>query len=110
MQPSRPMKPLFVLALVLAAAHLVLVLCGALRVRLFPVKSAPDRALGIYGRWSGASSQFSFFAPTITPSLRVSFDVGMDSGDVVHDSLFFEDEAMRLRAYAMSLRFNGLRE
>lgn len=109
MQPPRTLKPAFVLALLLATAHLALVLCGATRVRPFPRKSPPDQVLGVYGRWSGASSQYSFFAPTITPSLRVSFDVGLDSGEVVHDGLFFEDEAMRLRAYAMSLRFNGLR-
>lgn len=110
MQPaSHPLKLKSALVALLAAGHLGLVFCSALHVPLFKKTNTTQaaRLAQGYGQWTGASSQYSFFAPTITQSMRVSFDVKLDSGDVVHDSLQFENEAMKLRVYAMALRFNG---
>ncbi|MET0402832.1 MAG: hypothetical protein ABW123_10535 [Cystobacter sp.] len=88
-----------------ALSHLLLVLVNALHLQAYFPPGVPGRLLQLYGQWSGASTRFNFFAPVITPSVRVSFDLSQESGEVTHDALRFDDEAMNVRGYCMALRF-----
>ena len=99
---------LFSLAGVLAAAHLVFVFLSALHLPTPSLQHAPGQLAYVYGRWTGANSRYSFFAPNIAPPMRVLCDVGLDSGEWVQDGFDFDNEALKIRAYAMSLRFNGM--
>jgi hypothetical protein len=92
----------------LGALHLVLVLCGVLRLRPPAWSGPPGRLLEAYGQWSGASSQFAFFAPEVTPSVRVSFELGLDSGERVLETLATGDDVMNVRTYCLALNFHLL--
>ena len=105
--PTRKRNLLFKLAGVLAAAHLILVLCSALTIPTLSLRHLPGKLSFVYGKWSGALSRFSFFAPNVAPPMRVVCEVVLDSGERVTDNLDFDNEALKIRAYAMSLRFNG---
>lgn len=95
------------LVVAVAATNLLLVLGNALHLPLPPTRSAPGRLLRMYGQWAGASIQFNFFAPHVTPSVRVSFDVERASGDTVREGLGAGDEALDVRTYCMALRFEA---
>ncbi|MCY1035528.1 hypothetical protein OV207_29075 [Corallococcus sp. BB11-1] len=90
----------------LAALHMLLVACGALRIPV--VTSAPDAvrpwAKG-YTHWTGASSGYSFFAPGVSPAVRVSFELEHPSGERLRDDFEFDDSAVNVRIHSMLLRF-----
>jgi hypothetical protein len=70
-----------------AAIHLVLVLVlGVLHVRL-PYEGWVERAVGYYGALSGASSAYSFFAPTVGPLLWATFEVRDRAGTLTTEAL-----------------------
>jgi hypothetical protein len=63
----------------LAGAHLVLVVCGA--TGLFPgARTWPGRALAAYGALSGADNSYGFFAPGVAPQRRARFVLTDRSG------------------------------
>ncbi|RYZ36298.1 MAG: hypothetical protein EOO71_32335 [Myxococcaceae bacterium] len=90
----------------LAALHLLLVACGALRIPI--VAHSPDAvrpwAKG-YTHWTGASSGYSFFAPGVGPAVRVSFELEHASGERLRDDFQFENSAVNVRIHSMMLRF-----
>ncbi|WP_437589320.1 hypothetical protein [Sorangium sp. So ce1000] len=78
-------RALFVLPV--AAIHLVLVLVlGVLHVRL-PYGSWVERTVGYYGALSGASSAYSFFAPSVGPLLWATFQVRDRAGSLTTEAL-----------------------
>lgn len=108
MPPSTPpLKPAFVLLCALAAVHLLLVFLGAVHISIFPARSAPGQVHRVYGAWTGATSGYAFFAPGISQAHRISVDLKMPSGEVLHEPFSFANEALDIRAYSMALRFTG---
>jgi len=83
-----------------ALLHLLLVLCAVLHVR------PPGVPLQFYGQWSGASNPFNFFAPVITPSVQVSFEMALDSGELVREEMRTSDDVMNVRTYCLALNFH----
>ncbi|WP_438033931.1 hypothetical protein [Sorangium sp. So ce204] len=78
-------RALFVLPA--AAIHLGLVIVlGVLQVRL-PYEGWVERAVGYYGAFSGASSAYSFFAPTVGPLLWATFEVRDRAGALTTEVL-----------------------
>ncbi len=73
-----------------AAAHLVLVVCGASGV-LFTGNPNRDslafRPVRLYGALSGAENGFGFFAPGVGPQLRATFTLSDASGHTWTDTL-----------------------
>ncbi|CAM4034135.1 hypothetical protein G4177_05340 [Corallococcus sp. ZKHCc1 1396] len=88
-----------------ALLHLLLVTCGALHIRLFQGESAVNTWIRGYAHWTGAGSRFSFFAPGVSPAVRVAFDVERPDGERVKDDFQFDNSALNVRVYAMLLRF-----
>ncbi|WP_437946473.1 hypothetical protein WME98_37260 [Sorangium sp. So ce296] len=75
------------LVLPAAATHLGLVLVlGVLHVRL-PPGGWVERAVGYYGALSGASSAYSFFAPSVGPLPWATFEVRDRAGTLTTDVL-----------------------
>ena len=72
--------------LLLAAAHLTLVIAGATSTNL-GVNSLVARALNIYGSWTGANSGYAFFAPGVSSQLRAQFEVLKSDGKTVIEDL-----------------------
>ncbi|WP_434380614.1 hypothetical protein [Melittangium boletus] len=105
--PPPPLKPGFVLLCALAAVHLLLVLVGAAHVRLFPATSTPHQLHMAYGAWTGATSGYAFFAPGISQAHRISVDLTLPSGEVVHEPFRFSNDSLDIRAYSMALRFSA---
>ncbi|MBU8899641.1 hypothetical protein DRW03_03160 [Corallococcus sp. H22C18031201] len=93
----------------LAAVHLLLVLSSALGLRPLQVLGSLGSIGQVYAAWSGASSQFSFFAPGVSPAVRVSFRAERESGGEIRDDFRFDSAAMNLRIHSMLLRF-GLKD
>ena len=108
MRSSNTVKSRSVWLGALGALHLGLVLCGVLRLRPPAWSGPPGRLLEAYGQWSGASSQFAFFAPEVTPSVRVTFELELDSGERVLDTLEGADDAMNVRTYCLAINFHLL--
>ncbi|WP_437283739.1 hypothetical protein WME90_44435 [Sorangium sp. So ce375] len=70
-----------------AAIHLGLVIVlGVLHVRL-PYGGWAERAVGYYGAFSGASSAYSFFAPSVGPLLWATFQVRDRAGTLTTEVL-----------------------
>ncbi|NBD07731.1 MULTISPECIES: hypothetical protein [Corallococcus] len=92
-----------------ALLHLLWVACGALQVPLFTGTGRLASWAQVYTHWTGAGSRFSFFAPGVSPAVRVSFDVEQSSGEHVRDQFKFENSAVNVRIHSMLLRF-GLKE
>jgi hypothetical protein len=73
-----------------AAAHLVLVVCGASGL-LFAGNPHRDgwalRSVRLYGALSGAEAGFGFFAPGVAPQIRATFTLSDASGRTWTDTL-----------------------
>ena len=65
----------------IAAAHVILVICGAAGFL------AGERALGWYGEVSGAGNQYGFFAPEVGASYRATFTMTDAKGQTWMDVL-----------------------
>ncbi|WP_434384104.1 hypothetical protein [Melittangium boletus] len=94
--------PRHVLAVGAALVHLLLVLCSVLHL------PHPGRPLRFYAQWSGADRQYKFFAPDITPSVRVTFETTLESGERVREEMRTTDDVMDVRMYCLSLNFHLL--
>src|SRR5437016_3536232 len=84
------MKKSFLLALVLAAGHLMLVICGAAGFSPDPqtAKANPAKlGLAYYGSLSGSENGYGFFAPGVAPELRAVFTLSDDQGNTWSDVL-----------------------
>jgi hypothetical protein len=68
---EHPMTARHALATALAAMHLGLVVCGA--VRLEPPAGPAGSAVRLYGALSGADNGFGFFAPGVASQVRIGF-------------------------------------
>ncbi len=90
----------------LAALHLLMVACGALHVPFSGMAATVSPWARAYGHWTGSSSGFSFFAPGVSPAVRVSFDLEGASGAPLHDDFRSDNGAVSLRIHSMNLRFN----
>jgi hypothetical protein len=75
-----------ILAIVLAAVHLVLVVCGAVHFRLVPLQWG-GIVQHTYGALSGSDSGFGFFAPGVASALRATFTMTDDEGRTWTDVL-----------------------
>jgi hypothetical protein len=84
----------------IAAAHLLVVACGAASWAPFSDKKLPGKALRWYGGMSGANNGYGFFA-SVGPSYRVSFTMTNSTGRTWTDVL---DQGKNNEA---TLRFNG---
>lgn len=83
-----PRRGLMMLAL--AAAHLVCVSLGALKVSL-PDRSLPGRAIARYAALTGADSNYGFFAPSVGRQLRLTFEVLDHAGGTTEEPLRLGD-------------------
>ncbi|NPC52427.1 hypothetical protein HPC50_35785 [Corallococcus exiguus] len=90
----------------LAVLHLLMVARGALHVPLLPLTDTARTWTQAYGHWTGSSSGFSFFAPGISPAVRVSFDLEGASGEPMHDDFRSDNGAVNVRIQSMNLRFS----
>ncbi|WP_404365167.1 hypothetical protein ACIHQR_33190 [Corallococcus coralloides] len=90
----------------LAALHLLMVARGALHMPLLPLTDTVRTWAQAYGHWTGSSSGFSFFAPGVSPAVRVSFDLEGASGEKLHDDFRSDNGAVNVRIHSMNLRFN----
>ncbi|MBZ4375193.1 hypothetical protein [Corallococcus sp. AS-1-6] len=107
MRPASPsLTPWHGLVTGLAVLHLMLVTCGALHIRLFQAPTGTNAWVRGYAHWTGAASRFSFFAPGVSPAVRVSFDVEHPDGEHEQDDFQFDNDALNVRVYAMLLRFD----
>jgi hypothetical protein len=75
-----------ILAIALAAVHLVLVVCGAAHFRLVPLQWG-GIVQHTYGALSGSDSSFGFFAPGVASQLRATFTMTDDEGRTWTDVL-----------------------
>jgi hypothetical protein len=71
----------------LAAAHLLLVVCGAAGLSLLSGRSPPGKALRWYGAMSGADNGYGFFAPGVAPQWRATFTLSDTAGRTWTDTL-----------------------
>ncbi|NPC75528.1 MULTISPECIES: hypothetical protein [Corallococcus] len=90
----------------LAVLHLLMVARGALHVPLLPLTDTGRPWAQAYGHWTGSSSGFSFFAPGVSPAVRVSFDLEGASGEQLHDDFRSDNGAVSVRIHSMNLRFS----
>ena len=90
----------------LAVLHLLMVARGALHVPILPLTDTGKGWAQAYGHWTGSSSGFSFFAPGVSPAVRVSFDLEGPSGERLHDDFRSDNGAVNVRIHSMNLRFN----
>jgi hypothetical protein len=77
-------------ATLVAACHLVLVVCGAsgLAFSSNPNEdSSARKAVRLYGALSGADNGYGFFAPGVGPQVRATFTLSDDSGRTWTDTL-----------------------
>jgi hypothetical protein len=94
----------------LAAAHLVVVACGAADLLPDRGRQSLVRPLLWYARMTGADNQFSFYAPEVGDSFRTRFTLWDSQGGEWEAS--FEDTAspearLRLSGIAFSAFANG---
>ena len=73
--------------MLLGAAHLAFVICGAAGWWPERSTSAVGKAMEWYGRMSGADSQFGFFAPAVVAQFRSRCILQDERGDTWSDSL-----------------------
>lgn len=67
----------------LAAAHLSIVAAHAWHVPIEPhLPRGVQRALGVYGGYTGATSHYDFFAPSVSTQGRMAFRVFGPGGEV----------------------------
>ncbi|WP_272138213.1 hypothetical protein [Stigmatella ashevillensis] len=88
---------------------MLLAACSAAHLQPFKELGTPGRFVQAYSQLTGASSRFSFFAPGVSPELKVSFEVQKASGEVIQDDFNSESEEMNLRVHSMLIRF-GLKD
>ncbi|MBN8228984.1 hypothetical protein JYK02_15850 [Corallococcus macrosporus] len=89
----------------LAAVHLLLVACGAFHVPFLQLTDTVRPWAQGYAHWTGASSGFSFFAPGVSPAVKVAFDLEGASGEQLHDDFRSDNSAVNVRIHSMMLRF-----
>jgi hypothetical protein len=90
-------------AVALAAAHLLLVACGASGLMGLFGGCAPGRALQWYGAMSGADAGYNFFAPRVGSELRVAFVLTGPDGRRWEDDLTAgENQEVKLRVGSMT--------
>jgi hypothetical protein len=78
-----------------AAAHLILVICGAAGFL------SEERALGWYGEVSGAGNEYGFFAPGVGASYQATFTMTDEDGRTWTDDLDRGD------THEVMLRYNN---
>ncbi len=88
------MNKSFILSLVLAGGHLLLVVCGAVHWPLLGHDNPAGRTLRVYGAMTGADYSYGFFAPGVGSQLRATFVLVDKEGrtwtDVVGDGASHE--------------------
>src|SRR5215467_1795638 len=72
--------------ILLAAAHLVVVVCGAANRLPSSEGGGPTQLIGWYASISGADSQYGFFAPEVGSPYRARFVLQDDRGAVWCDA------------------------
>src|SRR5262245_20729418 len=86
----------------LAAAHLVLVACGASRRGPLPATPWPRKALRWYGAMSGSDNGYGFFAPGVASQWRATFTLSDGAGRDWTDTLERQDNS------EVTLRVGGI--
>ncbi|MBU8896253.1 hypothetical protein KRR26_11590 [Corallococcus sp. M34] len=84
----------------LAALHLLLAAGAVLHLRPFPPGSLAEGLLQAHAQWSGVSARYGLFSPTVRPTVRVSFDVGLEPGRRVRDDLPFASDVVNQRVHS----------
>ena len=90
--------------MLLGAAHLAAVICGA--AHWLPERSTTGvgKAIAWYGRMSGADSQFGFFAPAVVSNYRTRFNLQNERGDT------WPDRLEQTKSTEAALRLEGIVE
>src|SRR5262245_52748200 len=106
------MSRCFGLKVMLAVAHLALVVCGAARWLPAPRQSHAERWLLLYGEYSGSNNGYGFFAPSVASPWDVQFSIYADGEGWVEGTLPDSNNEVRLRFHTVlgSLSKDDLRE
>src|SRR5262245_20435923 len=81
----------------LALAHLLLVVCGAARLVPGRFGSLAQRGLRLYGECSGAANGYGFFPPSVASAWDVQFSIYAEGDGWVEGAVPQRNREVRLR-------------